>query len=328
MKWMAYLIWGAGLVGTLFALVYMAQYRRQNWWRTDDLWGVPRTLLPLYASLCIFCIGLALNAVTAQRSISLWMAAIWASLAMLFAQQSFATLMTALHSGWDASPGEQENGRRGRGWWAVVALLLVANLALVGWWAQTELAGGNVALNLRALLAQPGGTVSETGDGLTAGAGNEAGESGLSSIDLLATRAAQSAAMASPTATLAATPQATQEALILVPTPTPAQTPVVVAPTIPVTSTAPVTALAAPLATATTVTIASEFGANARLQPDLAAEVLTVLPLGATVPAVGRTADGQWLQVRLADERLAWMALQVITVTGQADALPVVEVGN
>jgi uncharacterized protein YgiM (DUF1202 family) len=47
------------------------------------------------------------------------------------------------------------------------------------------------------------------------------------------------------------------------------------------------------------------------------------VPNGAVLPAVGRSADSQWIQVRLPDGRLAWMARTVINVSDNIDTAPV-----
>lgn len=77
-----------------------------------------------------------------------------------------------------------------------------------------------------------------------------------------------------------------------------------------ITETAPATG--APLGT--TVVVSSTLGVNARSTASTEAEVLTLLPAGTELEAIGQNADGSWIQVALDDGTLAWIfaaALQV-----------------
>ncbi len=108
-------------------------------------------------------------------------------------------------------------------------------------------------------------------------------------------------------------------AAALVPTATPAPSlPVLevspIAPPAPFTNTLPLGAA---------VAISDPVGVNARSTPSADGELLIVVPNGAVLPAVGRSADGQWIQVRLPDDRLAWMARTVINVSDNIDTAPV-----
>jgi hypothetical protein len=72
------------------------------------------------------------------------------------------------------------------------------------------------------------------------------------------------------------------------------------------------------------IVVAVPAGAIARVQPNAQAQELTLLPQGAALPAVGRTADGQWIQVELPDGALnAWVARSVLSVTSDIDTIPV-----
>ena len=65
---------------------------------------------------------------------------------------------------------------------------------------------------------------------------------------------------------------------------------------------------------------------NIRARPASDAEVLAMLDAGLSMPAVGKTADGQWIQVADAQGNTGWVYAAIITVTGGA-ALPVVTPG-
>lgn len=70
------------------------------------------------------------------------------------------------------------------------------------------------------------------------------------------------------------------------------------------------------------VTVAD--GVNARILPDLEADVETVVPQGAVLPATGRSADGQWVQVQLPTGVLAWIFRDTVDATPAVGALPAV----
>jgi hypothetical protein len=65
-------------------------------------------------------------------------------------------------------------------------------------------------------------------------------------------------------------------------------------------------------------------GVNARVEPDLEAEVETVVPQGAVLPATGRSADGQWVQVQLPTGVSAWIFRDTVNATPAVGALPAV----
>lgn len=65
-------------------------------------------------------------------------------------------------------------------------------------------------------------------------------------------------------------------------------------------------------------------GVNARAEPDLEAEVETVVPQGAVLPASGRSTDGQWVQVQLPTGVAAWIFRDTVTETPAVGALPAV----
>lgn len=73
-----------------------------------------------------------------------------------------------------------------------------------------------------------------------------------------------------------------------------------------------------------TVTTPDTFGVNARAAASPAAEIVAILPRNTVVEAVGRTADSSWLQIVLADGRLAWVfAAAILTSSETIQQLPV-----
>lgn len=65
-------------------------------------------------------------------------------------------------------------------------------------------------------------------------------------------------------------------------------------------------------------------GVNARTTPALEGDVETVVPQGAVLPATGRSADGQWVQVELPTGVLAWIFRDTVNATPAVGALPAV----
>ncbi len=71
------------------------------------------------------------------------------------------------------------------------------------------------------------------------------------------------------------------------------------------------------------VAISNPLGVNARATPSADGALVIIVPNGAVLPAVGRSADDQWIQVRLPDDQLAWMARTVINVSDNIDTAPI-----
>jgi uncharacterized protein YgiM (DUF1202 family) len=65
-------------------------------------------------------------------------------------------------------------------------------------------------------------------------------------------------------------------------------------------------------------------GVNARKSPTLDGDVETVVPQGAVLPATGRSADGQWVQVQLPTGVSAWIFRDTVNATPAVGALPAV----
>ncbi len=71
------------------------------------------------------------------------------------------------------------------------------------------------------------------------------------------------------------------------------------------------------------VAISNPLGVNARATASADGALVIIVPNGAVLPVVGRSADDQWIQVRLPDNQLAWMARTVINVSDNIDTAPV-----
>jgi uncharacterized protein YgiM (DUF1202 family) len=89
-----------------------------------------------------------------------------------------------------------------------------------------------------------------------------------------------------------------------------------VAPVAPYTNTLPTSGQA--------VAISDTLGVNARTAPTLTGTILSVLPNGAVLPALGRSPDNLWVQVELPDQQLAWVFREAVNVSANIDEAPVV----
>ncbi len=140
-------LWMIGLFGTLFTIVYTVQQRRKRWWNVGHSNNVPRTLVPLYLALTTLCLGLMLHAYMAESTVSLWVAGVWALLALLFLVRFFITLGTAIEVGWDAPLLAQitlVGWTRFFQWPTFALLLLLVNVALLGWWGNQQLSASSI----------------------------------------------------------------------------------------------------------------------------------------------------------------------------------------
>lgn len=72
------------------------------------------------------------------------------------------------------------------------------------------------------------------------------------------------------------------------------------------------------------IAISDTAGVRARTAPSLEAGIVTVLPNGAVLPAVGRSTDNQWVQVVLPDDQRAWVFRGVVNVSSNIDDVPIV----
>lgn len=66
-------------------------------------------------------------------------------------------------------------------------------------------------------------------------------------------------------------------------------------------------------------------GANIRALPAAEAELVASGNLGVPLLVIGRTADAAWLWVQMSDERLGWVAAELLQIEGNTDALVVVD---
>jgi len=72
------------------------------------------------------------------------------------------------------------------------------------------------------------------------------------------------------------------------------------------------------------IAISDTAGVRARSAPSLEGDVLGFLPNGAVLPAVGRSADNEWVQITLPDNQRAWVFRAVVTVSSNIDTMPIV----
>ena len=73
------------------------------------------------------------------------------------------------------------------------------------------------------------------------------------------------------------------------------------------------------------VTIDNLIGSNARTEPSTTAETAAFVPGGVELPALGRSADSNWVQVELEDGATAWIFSGSITLNVPLETLPDVE---
>ncbi|MEZ4617169.1 MAG: hypothetical protein R2867_16900 [Caldilineaceae bacterium] len=136
-------LWLSGGFGVLLSLLYMGQYRRRNWWSIGNTVSVPRTLLPLYGALLLFCSGLALQAYLAQANVALWVAGGWALMALLFAMQGIGVaLKPRRRAGTPLVAQPSANGLPSGALSALALFFLLVNGGLVGWRALAQYEDG------------------------------------------------------------------------------------------------------------------------------------------------------------------------------------------
>lgn len=81
---------------------------------------------------------------------------------------------------------------------------------------------------------------------------------------------------------------------------------------------------AAPTDGAPTATIASLLGSNVRTTPGNESEPIETAARGTTFPVTGRSADGAWLQVQLADGATGWILATTAELNVDVATLPVI----
>ncbi|MFN8443233.1 MAG: SH3 domain-containing protein [Caldilineaceae bacterium] len=77
-----------------------------------------------------------------------------------------------------------------------------------------------------------------------------------------------------------------------------------------------------PAPVAVSAAISSPVGLNLRSEPNASAAAITLLADSLTFPVVGRSEDGTWLQLKIADDSLGWAATEFLRVTGDPSTLP------
>lgn len=102
---------------------------------------------------------------------------------------------------------------------------------------------------------------------------------------------------------------------------------VAVTDTTPTTATQPLTTPAPSAVTAITGTVNITAGLNARSAPTTTAQAVILLNGGTVLTITGRSADSQWLQVRLADGTLAWVFAQYVDISPTSASAPVATPG-
>lgn len=95
----------------------------------------------------------------------------------------------------------------------------------------------------------------------------------------------------------------------------------------PLTSTLVVTTPAPSVVTAITGTVSITAGLNARTEPTTTAQAVVLLNGGTVLTITGRSADSQWLQVRLDDGTLAWVFAEFVEISPTSTPAPVATPG-
>lgn len=72
------------------------------------------------------------------------------------------------------------------------------------------------------------------------------------------------------------------------------------------------------------IAISDTLGLNARTAPSLEGAVVGIVPNGAVLPVVGRSANDEWVQVTLPDSQRAWIFRSAVNVSSNIDSAPVV----
>ena len=72
------------------------------------------------------------------------------------------------------------------------------------------------------------------------------------------------------------------------------------------------------------IAISDTLGINARTTPSREGAVIGIVPNGAVLPVVGRSADNEWVQVTLPDSQRAWMFRSAVNASSNVDSAPVV----
>ena len=290
---------GIGALGALLAILTVAYglfFYRLPVTGSVAVWDVPALLSPLALAMALLSAGVAL---------ALGAAAAWWALALLFAVLTVAMGWAGLRRGWDA-PLVGRGSQAGRGaqqtaspgaavQGGLVLTLVTVNLAIVLAWGAVRLtrSAAEPADSLPAVPAAPMVATSVPTD--------------QAAITADATTAPVAAPAPGPTAPpeegQAVAPAATvAPTLVVLPTATPS----------------------APAAQAPALVVRSAQGVNARRSPDVGAEIVRILADGEELPALGVSADGQWVQATLDDGVQVWVARSFVELNVSVESLPVV----
>lgn len=155
-------LWMGGLLGVLFALLYMAQYRRRQFWSHGYLPQSPRTLAPLYGSLVLFLSGLALYTYArigvVGQLVGLSLTGVWTLLALFFGYHWVELLLDGIQEGWDTPFADADEPAGGSGLTlgaALVMTLLAANIGLLSWWGAGQVRAGTLDFQQLISLNRP-----------------------------------------------------------------------------------------------------------------------------------------------------------------------------
>lgn len=311
------LVWLVGLLAILGVVALYAERQHRARRQMAPLNPVPLTVA-LYAALAIFAAGLAITAFQSGHEFAWWLTALWVSVAFLCLLRAVATLTLQFRpQGFSAQP-PGETSRGDLFWMLMLALPLVgiatilsqSGISLLGSPAVTSTEAGPTAV-LRESRAVPTPIMQFGGES--------------DDITPLATTAPVAQTLLPEQSGEAVTPQV-EPILIITPTPVP-QAPSVLLPTptpVASASTAPVPTTVSALST--TVTVTSPVGVNARVLPNRAAQIITILPENTQIVAVGRTEDGSWLLTTLDDGARAWVATDYLETDRPWSELPLIRV--
>ena len=72
------------------------------------------------------------------------------------------------------------------------------------------------------------------------------------------------------------------------------------------------------------IAVSETVGVRSRTAPTLTADVSSILPAGAVLPVVGRTADGAWVQVTLPDNQRVWVFAEVVNLSSDIASAPLI----
>jgi hypothetical protein len=152
------LVWMSGLFGIVLTLAFVLHVR-QRYGAYTVAWNMPRTQTSLFASLATFSLGLALQIYALQGEITLWIAMVWAGLALLFTVRTIVATVAGFRQGWEygrdlslynAGLPIPDNGG---GWFSfgsvIAVILLLTNIGLIVLWAWgCEWRWGNMPSNV------------------------------------------------------------------------------------------------------------------------------------------------------------------------------------